>query len=189
MDYATLSLPEVRAGLAAVARDAHGVFGSLSVRQLNWRPDAQRWSVAQCVEHLITANRMMFDAADAAVREGTPRTLWQRLPVWPGLMGRMLIRSQAPTATRKYKTSPQATPASSEIPADVVGRFVAQHREAVTRLDALDETRAAETIMTSPFVRIITYSVLDGWRLVFAHDVRHVGQAQRVMREPGFPGA
>jgi len=46
------------------------------------------------------------------MRDGAPRTIWQRLPVWPRVMGRLLIRSQAPTATRKHKTTP--------IPSDIV---------------------------------------------------------------------
>jgi hypothetical protein len=43
--------------------------------------------------------------------------------------------------------------------------------------------------MTSPFIKVITYSVLDGWRLVFAHDRRHLEQARRVTLSPGFPTA
>ena len=35
--------------------------------------------------------------------------------------------------------------------------------------------------MVSPFVAAITYSVLDGLRLVVAHDHRHFEQARRVM--------
>jgi hypothetical protein len=42
--------------------------------------------------------------------------------------------------------------------------------------------------MTSPFVKVIAYSVLDGWRLVVAHGWRHVEQARRVTESPGFPG-
>ena len=42
--------------------------------------------------------------------------------------------------------------------------------------------------MASPFVGIVTYSVLDGWRLMVAHERRHVQQARRVMATPGFPG-
>jgi hypothetical protein len=41
--------------------------------------------------------------------------------------------------------------------------------------------------MTSPFVRFITYSVLDGWRLAVAHDRRHFEQARRVTLMPEFP--
>jgi hypothetical protein len=41
--------------------------------------------------------------------------------------------------------------------------------------------------MVSPFVAFITYSVLDGCRLLVAHERRHFEQARRVTREPGFP--
>jgi hypothetical protein len=57
----------------------------------------------------------------------------------------------------------------------------------VSRLQTLDEEEATHAIMTSPFVRVITYSVLDGWRLVLAHDRRHIEQARRVTQSRGFP--
>jgi hypothetical protein len=46
---------------------------------------------------------------------------------------------------------------------------------------------AARTIMASPFAGVVTYSVLDGWRLMVADDHRHIEQARRVRRSPGFP--
>ena len=187
MDYATLSLAEVRTGLADVARDVEHAFGALNARQLNWRPDAARWSVGQCLEHLLTTNRLMFSRADDALNPAHPRTVWQRLPGLPAMFGKLLVRSQAPQATRKYKAPTPARPSTSDIAADIVQRFVAQHREAVGRVAALDEARAARAIMTSPFAGVITYSVLDGWRLIVAHDRRHVEQARRVTQAPEFP--
>src|SRR5688500_7712364 len=83
MDYATLSLADVRTGLDNIGRETHATFGGFSARQLNWRPDVARWSVAQCFQHLLTANHLMFQAADDALNEA-PRTVWQRLPVVPG---------------------------------------------------------------------------------------------------------
>ena len=188
MDYATLSLAEVGTGLDDLAQETQATFGGLDARQLNWRPDATRWSVAQCFEHLLTANRLMFQTADAALNNAEPRTLWQRLPVLPGVLGRMLIRSQAPGAARKFTAPSKAQPASSDIAADIIQRFVEQHRDAVVRVQALDGPNAARTIMTSPFIRVVTYSVLDGWRLILAHDRRHFEQARRVTLSPGFPG-
>jgi hypothetical protein len=186
VEYTTLALAQVRAGLEAVATDAQATFGGLDTRQLNWRPDATRWSVAQCLEHLLAANRLMVRAAQDALDGSKSRTIWQRLPLVPGLFGRMLIRSQAPQATRKFTASPLATPASSDISADVVDRFIAQDHELVSWLQRLDEPRARRVIMTSPFVSFITYSVLDGARLILAHDHRHIQQAGRVLQLPGF---
>src|SRR5215203_3162281 len=126
MDYATLSLADVRSGLDALARDAQAVFGGCDARQLNWRPDPARWSVAQCFDHLLTANRLMLQAAEDALNGASPRTVWQRLPVVPGVLGRMLVRSQAPSARRKFTAPPKAQPTTSALAADVIQRFVDQ---------------------------------------------------------------
>jgi hypothetical protein len=189
MDYTTLSLAEVRSELDVMARDTLATFSNLDARQLNWRPDATRWSVAQCLEHLLTANRLMFKAAEVALDDTQPRSVWQRLPILPGIFGRTLIRSQAPDATRKYTASPQAQPTTSDIATDIVQRIAEQHRHALVWIDSLDERRAAQAIMTSPFIRVITYSVLDGFRLVVAHDHRHFEQARRVTQFLEFPRA
>ena len=187
MDYTALSLVDVRTQLEVIAREARATFGGLDERQLNWRSDETRWSVAQCFEHLVTANRLMFRAAADALNHALPRTIWQRLPVLPGVFGRMLIRSQSPESTRKFTAAPGARPTTSAIGPDVIPRFVEQHREAVAAVRTLEERDAAGAIMTSPFVRFITYSVLDGWRLVVAHDRRHFEQARRVTLLPEFP--
>ena len=189
MDYATLSLAEVTSGLDNIAREAESTFGDFDARQLNWRPAEARWSVAQCFDHLLTVNRLIFQAAEDALNDAAPRTLWQRLPVLPGVFGRVLIRSQAPNAARKFTAPSSALPATSDIAADVVQRFVEQHRKAVARVQALDERDLARAIMTSPFANVVTYSALDGWRLVLAHDRRHFEQARGVTLSPGFPGS
>jgi hypothetical protein len=182
-----LSLDELRIGLDAIAREAQSTFGGLDARQLNWRPDAAQWSVAQCFDHVLTANRLLFLAMDDALNDVRPRTVWQRMPVLPGLLGRMLVRSQTPGATRRFTAPSKAQPAASDIAADIIQGFVEQHRDAISRMQALDARKAARAIMTSPFVKVIAYSVLDGWRLILAHDRRHFEQARRVTRSTGFP--
>lgn len=182
-------MSEVRAGLESVARDVQETFGSLDARQLNWRPDAARWSVAQCLEHLLATNRMMQRAADDALSGTAPKTIWQRLPFWSRMFGPLIVRSQAPEKTRKFTASAQTTPASSDIGAGVIQGFISQNRQLIARLQTLDERAAASTIMTSPFARVLTYSVADGWRLMFTHDRRHIEQARRVVQSPGFPAS
>jgi hypothetical protein len=187
MDYVRLSLAEVRTQLEAVARETQGTFGLLDQRQLNWKPSETSWSVGQCFEHLLTANQLMFRAMDAALSGDSPKTLWQRIPLWPMMCGQLMIRSQAPTATGKHTAPAAARPATSGIAADVIGRFVEQHRVAVASPQLLDAQRATRTIMTSPFFQALTYNVADGWRLLIAHDWRHVEQARRVTRMADFP--
>lgn len=187
MDYTKLSLADVTRELEEIARQTRSTFGSLDERQLNWRPDPTQWSVAQCFAHLVAANDLMSRAAGEAMSDSRPRTVWQQLPVLPRIFGRLLIRSQAPDSRRKYIASPKAKPAATPIAADIIPRFVEQQQRAADLVRRLDEREAGRVIMTSPFVRFITYSVLDGWRLVVAHNRRHFEQACRVLASPGFP--
>ena len=187
MNYTTLSLRDVESALSDTARDTDAIFGRLDAHQLNWRPASHQWSVAQCFDHLLTANRLMFTAAENALSGAVPPTILQRLPVLPGVLGRVLVRSQAPDSARKYTAPSQAQPSASDMPADVVARFVDQQREAARKVQGLDDVRAAQVVMTSPFVRVISYSVLDGWRLVVAHNHRHIQQATRIVQTDGFP--
>jgi hypothetical protein len=188
-DYTTLSLADAEAELSAIARDAQSVFGLLDGRQLNWRPGTASWSVAQCFDHLLTANRAMFEAIDAAMDRSRPPAMWQRLPVLPRVFGWLLITTQTPEAKRKFTAPSKAQPASSAIDSRIIERFVAHQHDAATRLRSLDGHDAARIIMVSPFASFITYSLLDGWRLIVAHERRHVEQARRVTREPGFPSS
>jgi hypothetical protein len=185
-DYTTLSLADAEAELSAIARETESVFGRFDQRQLNWRPDATSWSVAQCFDHLLNANREMFQALDAAIDGSHPPTVWQRLPVLPQVLGRMLIKSQTPQAKRKFTAPRKAEPASSTIDARIIERFVAYQQEAGARMHSLTALQAG-IIMVSPFASVITYSVLDGCRLLVAHERRHFEQARRVTERPGFP--
>jgi hypothetical protein len=187
-DYTALSLADVATEFSAIARDAQTVFGRFNEHQLNWRPDAASWSIAQCFDHLLNANREMFQAINAAT-DGSRATVWQRLPVLPRIFGLMLIKSQMPQAKRKFTAPRKSEPASSAIDPRIIERFVAYQHEAAARVRSLDGRDVARIIMVSPFVPFITYSVLDGCRLIVTHERRHFEQARRVTQEPRFPSS
>jgi hypothetical protein len=184
--YTTLSPAALADELSAIARDAATIFGRYGAAQLNWQPEATRWSVAQCFDHLLKADHQMFEAMGRALDRAVPPTIWQRLPLWPRLFGWMLITSQAPGGTRKYTAVASAQPASSDVSPEVIERFVAGQALRIAALRALS-AQDARRIMVSPFVPQITYSVLDGYRLIAAHQRRHIEQAGRVTEHPGFP--
>ncbi|HWQ35120.1 MAG TPA: DinB family protein [Blastocatellia bacterium] len=186
-DFTRLSLSEMLAETEAIAAEAQQSFGHLDAGQLNWKPGAEAWSVAQCLEHLLVANRAMLRPIDKALAGTWQRTFFERLPVLPGLFGRLLVKSQTPGSGRKFKAPPRASPSASEFDAQIVSRFVTQQGEIAERLKGLERHAAARIVMTSPFISFITYSLLDGCRLIIAHERRHLAQAQRVMETSGFP--
>jgi hypothetical protein len=81
----------------------------------------------------------------------------------------------------------RAQPTASDIPGDIIDRFVDQQRDAAAWMQTIGQREAARAILISPFIRFVTYSVLDGFRFVVAHDHRHFEQARRVTELPAFP--
>ena len=173
--------------LGAVTGDARRVFGGLSAAQLNWKPSAERWSVGQCFDHLIQTNRTFFPDMER-VAAGTFRSgAWARVSPLSGLFARMILRSLDPVRGRKTKAPRVFLPASSDVDADVIERFARHQEELAVLMRATAGADLRRTMVTSPVAAVATYSLLDAYRIVVAHERKHFEQARRVTETQGFP--
>lgn len=171
----------------AIAEDTRASFGTLSVDQLNWKPSAERWSIAQCFDHLVTSNRGFFPIIESVRRGKKQSTVWERLPVLPGLAGKLLIKSLDPASTRKLKAPKKFEPAQSNVSATILDDFVAQQNKVVEEMSATRDLDLEKIVITSPAASFITYSLMDAYRIIVVHEKRHLQQAKRVAEEPAFP--
>ena len=183
-----MDLPAVINAANNVANEARSTFGHLTPSQLNWKPSAERWSVAQCFDHLLTSNKGYLPIIDN-VLAGYKRTFWQSMPVLPGLMGKLLVKSMDPASTRKVKAPKRFQPAQSEISASVINDFVAQQKQMIDKMKASEHLDLEKIVITSPVAGVVVYSLMDAYRLIVAHEQRHFQQAKRVTEEPGFPAS
>jgi DinB superfamily len=189
MDYQNLTLQQIYAEAEAVAGDAKTFFGHLNSEQLNWKPAADSWSVAQCLDHLISANREYYPVFDRILKGEYRKTFLHRMPFLPALFGRVMINVVSPDSQRKFKAPGAMRPSSSSIDSQIVDRFIAHQRETLARIKSLEGRGPSGIIITSPVAGAVIYSLLDAFRLVVAHERRHFAQARRVMETHGFPPA
>src|ERR1700752_355065 len=163
------------------------VFGQLTTDQLNWKPGADRWSVAQCFDHLITANKPFFGIAQSVLDGKKQPNLWERVPLLPGVWGKLMIKSLDPATTRKLKAPEKLQPSTSSIGGDIVNDFVQQQTEIIDCFEATRNLNIEHIIITSPVTNLLTYSLLDAYRIIVVHEKRHILQAERVTHEAAFP--
>ena len=72
--------------------------------------------------------------------------------------------------------------------AAVVEKFAGQQGELAELMRAAaGGPDFSRTVVTSPVVGFVTYSMRDACRLVVAHNRRHFEQARRVTEAAGFP--
>jgi hypothetical protein len=175
--------------LEQIAAAARQTFGHLNVVQLNWQPSPGEWSIAQCFEHLILVNSAYFPLLRRIARGEHRPTLRERLPLLPVLFGKAVLKAVQPDATRKVQARPAFRPSSSAIDPRIIDRFVGHQVELGRHMRATADRDARAIIVTSPVMKILTYSLFDAYRIIVAHERQHLGQAERVLAEAEFPRA
>jgi len=186
IDYQKADLATVIAAANNVAAEAKSAFGNLTAAQLNWKPSPERWSVAQCFDHLLTSNKGYPPIIDS-VLAGRKRAFWESMPLLPGLGGKLLIKSLDPASTRKMKAPKPFQPAQSDIAATVIDDFVEQQSKIVEKMKATQHLDLEKIVITSPALAVITYTLMDAYRIIVVHEARHLQQAKRVTEEATFP--
>lgn len=167
--------------------EARRDFGCLTPEQLNWKPNAEAWSVGQCFEHLVKTNEQYLPTLEQIVGGGRKSSFWERHSPLSGLWGRFLVRALQPESARRIKTTAKFQPASS-VGADVLDRFAEQQSALTKLIEATKSSDLEGIVITSPFNAFVTYNLLDAYRGVLAHERRHAAQARRVTEMQEFPG-
>jgi len=111
----------------AIEADARALVSGLSEEQGRWRPSPGAWSVAECLDHLATANRAYLGAMRPPAERGLARGQTRRGPALPGLVGGWFISwLEPPVKPRLRGKAPRVIRPRQEPPlADAFAAFVA----------------------------------------------------------------
>jgi len=172
-------------GLEGVAEDVRNSFGGLTPEQLNWKPAPESWSVGQCLNHLIKSNEEFYPELDKLTAGTRKNTLWQSISPLSGIAGAFLV-STLKKEGNKVKTNQKMTP-PSDVPGDIVERFSQHQSQFIEKVRSTADADWHKIVLTSPFVKIMTYRMDVGLEAIIEHEKRHVRQARRVIAADGFP--
>ena len=179
-------ISQVTGELNNIVHDARAAFGPLSAEQLNWKPAADSWSVAQCLDHLIKTNEQFYPEFEKLASGNRKNTFWQNYSPFTRMGGRFLIKAVVNDSKKAKAPSKDIVP-PSEIPDDIVERFAANVTDVIAKIEACSSADLKKTVVSSPFLAVMTYTLDDGYTVVVEHSKRHIRQAKRVMEAAGFP--
>ncbi len=167
--------------LPLITRDYHEAFGELSEAQLNWKPSADRWSVGQGIDHVITTNTAYFPIF-AGIKAGTYQPHFNaRFGFLANSFGKMILSSVQPEATRKNKTFPPFESSQSTIPGDIVAKFAAHQAQLAREIEGAQGF--LDRVVSSPANRMVVLRVDRVFDIIVAHERRHLLQAKAVLEQ------
>jgi hypothetical protein len=179
---------------AAASRDAQAILDGLSEAQGTWRASPDTWSIAECLDHLATSNRVYLAAMRPAAERAAANGRMRRRAAQPGPLGAWFVRALEPPARpwRKRRAPRAIRPRVSPPLADAARQFLASQDEARAFLQRFAAIDLAGVGFPNPFARILRPSLATGLHVLAAHQRRHLWQAWNVRRAaeqaPGVRG-
>jgi hypothetical protein len=156
-------------------------FALLNQNQLNWKPNAGTWSIAQNLEHLIIINSTYFPILEALQTATYHVPLIGRIPFVVDYIGKFILRSVQPDRKKRMKTFAVWEPTSGDLSTDILQRFQVHHQLLKTKIIACQNLISCNPVISSPANRYVVYRLQTAFEIIIAHEQRHYVQAGELL--------
>ena len=168
--------------LDAITGRVNNEFGGLSTQLLNKQPAPDKWSIAQCLDHLIVSNQTYLPAFERLLTAGHKPTFWEKINPLTNFIGK-----KGPEFLKgkkiKLKSPKIFAPATGFVMGDIVSRFV-DHQEQLKSLFArIEQAGHADSVISSPVSSLVNIKAGAAMEIIAAHEARHLDQATGVKRD------
>ena len=162
-------------------------FKNLSSEQLNWKPAPEKWSIAQCLEHLIVSNTTYYPQLNDVVVGKHSNSFYQSIKFISKFFGNYLVKETGPVVAKPMKSPPVFVPSKSQIASTIVADFEKHQNDFSACIESLSKVDLENTMVSSPALGIITYNLVDLLTILVGHEQRHLAQAKNVLNHGSFP--
>ena len=171
-------LEAVEKELNEATRRAWALVQSTDGRLFTVRPSPSRWSAAECLVHLSISSEMFLPVLHEAVQKRAKKRVTPRMDV----IGKLMRWFLEPPMRTRVKTAAPFVPKAVRTKADAFGEFAAFQEKLI---DLLREARNADLSkkIVSPFDKRVRYNLFSAFRIVAAHERRHLWQAEQAIAE------
>lgn len=166
--------------LAGVTAEFEKHFLPLTVQQLNTKPAANKWSIAQCLHHLMVTNETYYPQFEEIIAGKHRNSFYQNMGFIASFMGKQMVNDLGPEKRKTFKNPGMFAPSQSDLPATIVADFINHQKQLEGYFTRLQKTDLNKTVIYSPASKAIIYSLSDALKIVTVHEQRHLLQAKEV---------
>ncbi len=156
------------------------IIHKLSDEQLNFKPDAETWSVAECVKHIAISENFIWQIMDGALKTAPDPSKRSEVQVTDEQV-KMFLEDRS----QKVKTFPNLEPETKNTSAkQALKDFRASRKNHISFVRKTQED-LRNRYYEFPFGKTDVYQVL---LFLSAHTRRHTKQIKELMAHSDFPG-
>ena len=164
----------------ATAR-AWSLVKSTDGRLFTVRPHPNSWSASECIAHLSISTEMFLPVLRTALDDARKRNLVSDKPPKMDWLGSVLRWFLDPPFRQRVKTAQPFVPKSVRAKAEAFGEFSTLQNKLLEILRASRGFDLRKIKIVSPFDKRVKYNLYSAFRIVAAHERRHLWQAERAV--------
>ena len=175
------SFAELEQELSEAMARAQQLVATTEPRLFTVRPHLSAWSASECLAHLSISSEMFIPVLRAAMEDARKRGLEPEQNPSMDLLGRILRWFMEPPVRSRLKTSAPFVPKSVRAKAEALNEFVTLQRQLIDLLREAEDVPLSRIKIVSPFDKRVRYSVYSAFRIIAAHQRRHLWQAEQAV--------
>lgn len=177
------AIDEVEKELSEATRRVWALVQSTDARLFTVRPDPSSWSAAECLSHLSISTDMFLPVLQNALDDARRRGLTTGRTPKMDLLGRILRWFLEPPIRRRVKTAAPFVPRSVRAKAEAFGEFATLQARLTELLHAARGVDLSNVKIVSPFDKRVKYNLYSAFRIIVAHQRRHLWQAEHTVAQ------
>ena len=166
--------------------NANKQFSGLSEAQINWKPSEEKWSIGECIDHLVVTHKLYNSKIKEHQRlfedfgEGSFKFKHT-------FSGRMILKYVDPNSTTRSKTFKVFKPTMRQINTNIIRSFCEEVESMISFAEKLHGVDLRKIKISSPLTKLLRMNVGDVLLINLYHDKRHLNQAEKILNETNFP--
>lgn len=162
-----------------------GLITGLTDEQWNFKQNDERWSVAECTEHIVRSQRALFDAAKQAMA-APENPEWAEKTATKNDFIRRVMPNRNPGGAGGAQAPQEIRPTEHWSRQHAIEEFYKIHGEVRAYIETMDREIKNHTF-EHPFPVFGTLNAYDWLIYVPLHTVRHSKQIIEVQSDPNYP--
>lgn len=165
-----------------ITKQSQNEFGTLTIEELNWKPNSNTWSIAQNLEHLIVVNETYYPVL-TSLKEGNYKTPFiAKINFIVSFLGKTVLKAVQPDRRKKMRTFPIWEPGASKVGDDIIKRFETHQNELKQKMEEAKGLVEQGIVISSPANRNIVYKLETAFDIIVSHEQRHLEQAKELLQ-------
>jgi hypothetical protein len=182
-------IDDFRKQFEQISADADALVTPLCQEQFVWKPAPNRWSIAECLEHMNATARAYLPAIDEGIADAIRHGAYAEGPFQYNLIGRIFPRLIEPPARFRMRTAIDKEPGPERPKRETLAGFRAYQVQYVDRLRQANGIDLSRSCVRSPLASWIRIPLGSAFASMAAHERRHLWQARKITEMAGFPAA